>query len=254
MRLFLLVALLSTATALHAGAPPAQASIDAAVAAYERGDLARARSAFSRLSRDGVPAADYNLAVMNLRGELPQASPREALRLMTRAAEAGFVTALFGLGHEVPEDEEVFAARAQKLELFVLTATNESKVVEQAHVVLAAAAHVEDEGSFMQGDGIIQRFRRAYPPRADSQPHWKWAVDLARQLGLELKATSSREVFKLLAPSVPELASFEWDKKAPMNQKRPGITPLAAAADGRPPGFREQGIPNLRGLTLPPGT
>ena len=103
MRLFLLVALLTTATALHAGAPPAQASIDAAVAAYERGDLARARSAFSRLSRDGVPAADYNLAVMNLRGELPQASPREALRLMTRAAEAGFVTALFGLGqlHEL---------------------------------------------------------------------------------------------------------------------------------------------------------
>jgi FOG: TPR repeat, SEL1 subfamily len=41
--------------------------------------------------------------VMHLRGELPQASPREALRLMTRAAEAGFVTAIFGLAqlHEL---------------------------------------------------------------------------------------------------------------------------------------------------------
>ena len=103
MHLFLLIALLSTATALHAGPRSAPTPIDAAVAAYERGDLARAHSALSRLSREGVPAADYNLAVMHLRGEMPQASPREALRLMTRAAEAGFVTALFGVAqlHEL---------------------------------------------------------------------------------------------------------------------------------------------------------
>ena len=106
MRLSLLVALFATlftaATGPHA-AGPATAPIDVAVAAYERGDLARARSAFARLSREGVPAADYNLAVMNLRGEVPNASPREGRRLMTRAAEAGFVTAVFGLArlHEL---------------------------------------------------------------------------------------------------------------------------------------------------------
>jgi TPR repeat protein len=88
-------------------APPvpahAAAGIGDAVAAYERGDLAAARSAFTRLARDGVPAAAYNLAVMHLRGELPNASPRDAVRLMTRAAEAGFVTAIFGLAqmHEL---------------------------------------------------------------------------------------------------------------------------------------------------------
>lgn len=75
----------------------AEPTIDAAVAAYERGDLAAARVAFTRLSRDGILAADYNLAVMHLRGELPRASAREAVRLMTRAAEGGFVTAMVGL-------------------------------------------------------------------------------------------------------------------------------------------------------------
>jgi TPR repeat protein len=90
--------LLALALTLVPLAPRAAAApIDDAVAAYERGDLASARKAFGQLSRQGVPAADYNLAVMHLRGELPQASPREALRLMTRAAEAGFVTAIFGL-------------------------------------------------------------------------------------------------------------------------------------------------------------
>lgn len=66
--------------------------------AYARGDFAAARAGFERLSREGVPAADYNLAVMHLRGERRDASTAEAIRLMTRAAAAGFVTAMVGLG------------------------------------------------------------------------------------------------------------------------------------------------------------
>ena len=87
-----------------AGLPTlAQTPLDAAVAAYQRGDLTQARSAFMQLSTQGVPAADYNLAVMHLKREMPAASDREALRLMTRAAEAGFVTAMVGLAelHEL---------------------------------------------------------------------------------------------------------------------------------------------------------
>jgi len=101
MRSILFTLILSFAPLAPAGA--AAVGIEAAVAAYERGDLAAARSAFTRLARDGVPAADYNLGVMHLRGELPNANARDAVRLMTRAAEAGFVTAIFGLAqlHEL---------------------------------------------------------------------------------------------------------------------------------------------------------
>jgi uncharacterized protein len=77
---------------------PHQAEVDAAVLAYEAGDLPRARAAFERLSSAGVPIADYNLAVMHLRGETVQPNLQEAVRLMSRAAEAGFVTAQFDLG------------------------------------------------------------------------------------------------------------------------------------------------------------
>jgi NADH-quinone oxidoreductase subunit G len=174
--------------------------------------------------------------------------PFEAL---TKAMDTGQVKALFSLGHEVPETDEAWAARTEKLELFVLSATNESKATAPAHVLLPAATHVEDEGTFTQADGITQRFRRAFPPRGQARPHWRWVADLAKELGLDLGVASSRDVFKKLAPSVPELASFEWDKRAPINQTRPGISTMAAASDGRPPGWREQGIPNLRGLTLP---
>ena len=78
-------------------AAQAQTPLDSAVALYQRGDLAGARAAFTRLSAQGVPAADFNLAVMHLRRELSPASDHEALRLMRRAAESGFVTAMVAL-------------------------------------------------------------------------------------------------------------------------------------------------------------
>jgi TPR repeat protein len=90
----LLLALLLVLTTLSASG---ETPLDAAVAAYQRGDLTTARAAFGRLSAQGVAAADYNLAVMHLRREMPRSNEREALRLMARAAQAGFVTAMVGL-------------------------------------------------------------------------------------------------------------------------------------------------------------
>ena len=99
----LLLAVGVTLALLVAVPARAEIGIDEAVAAYERGELATARSAFTRLARNGLPAAQYNLAVMHLRGEVPKAKAGDALRLMTRAAQAGFVTAIYGLGqmHEL---------------------------------------------------------------------------------------------------------------------------------------------------------
>jgi uncharacterized protein len=93
MRLFVLLFL--SCWLVTAGAQPA---LDAAVAAYEQRQYKTARAAFERLAKQNVPAANYNLAVMHLRGEVPRSSATRALALMTRAAEAGFVTAMAGLG------------------------------------------------------------------------------------------------------------------------------------------------------------
>jgi NADH-quinone oxidoreductase subunit G len=159
--------------------------------------------------------------------------------------DAGAFKAVYAIGGEIPDD--TFAETAGKLEVFVLQASNEGALNAQAHVLLPASVHVEDEGTFTQRDGITQRVRRAYPPRGESQPHWKWAVELARELGSTLTWMSSREVFRNIAPSVPELAQFDWDKMAPINVKK-GISTQPAAADGRPPGWREYGPPRVRGI------
>jgi NADH-quinone oxidoreductase subunit G len=173
---------------------------------------------------------------------------------LAAALDKGEVKSLLAFGAEVPEDEAAFVKRLSGVEHFAVFATNENAVTAAASIVIGATSHVEDEGTFVNEGGLTQRVRRAYPPKGESQPLWKGAVDLAKELGLELKAASSREIFKTFAPSVPELKDYAWDKNAPMNQTRPGISTMSAGADGRPPGWREQGAPNIRGLTLPSGT
>jgi NADH-quinone oxidoreductase subunit G len=167
---------------------------------------------------------------------------------LTRAMDAGRVTALYAVGTEVPGNVEAFAQAAAKLEVFVAQAMNESPITAQATVLLPASVHVEHDGSFVQMDGIVQRFRKAYPSKGDAAAHWMLAAELTRELGGTATWTSAREVFRELGKQVAELAQFDWDKAAPPDREKPGLNPLPTAADGRPPGYREFGAPRVRGI------
>ncbi len=59
-----------------------------------------------------------------------------------------------------------------------------------------------------------------------------------------MKAASSRDVFKQLARNGAELATFAWDKEGPDESETPRHQHHGGGADGRPPGWREQGVPN----------
>jgi len=88
-----LVLAMGLGTPARAETPPSPALVQA-MQAYARGEIDAARRALQALSRQGVPAADYNLGVMALDAGRPQ----DAARWMQRAAERGFVTAMLGLG------------------------------------------------------------------------------------------------------------------------------------------------------------
>jgi NADH-quinone oxidoreductase subunit G len=164
------------------------------------------------------------------------------------ALHSGKVKALYAIGTEVPGDAEAFAQAAAAAEVFVAQAFNESPITAQATVLLPASTHTEDEGTFVQQEGIIQRFRKAYPSKGDAVPHWRWVAELSRAMGTPVAWSSAREVFRELAAQVAELASFNWDQASPPDRERPGINPLPTGADGRPPGYREFGAPRVRGI------
>jgi NADH-quinone oxidoreductase subunit G len=164
------------------------------------------------------------------------------------ALHSGKVKALYAIGTEVPGDAEAFAQAAAAAEVFVAQAFNESPLTAQATVLLPAATHLEDEGTFVQQDGIIQRFRKAYPAKGDAVPHWRWVAEISRAMGNTVAWSSAREVFREQAAQVAELASFNWDQASPPDREKPGINPLPTGADGRPPGYREFGAPRVRGI------
>jgi NADH-quinone oxidoreductase subunit G len=164
------------------------------------------------------------------------------------ALHSGKVKALYAIGTEVPGDADAFAQAAAAAEVFVAQAFNESAITAQATVLLPAATHLEDEGTFVQQDGIIQRFRKAYPSKGDAVPHWRWVAEISRAMGNQVPFSSAREVFRELASQVAELASFNWDQASPPDREKPGINPLPTGADGRPPGYREFGAPRVRGI------
>ena len=79
-------------------APAVQAQLDRAVIDYESGRIDEARLVFEALSRRGVPAADFNLAVMHVQRQLPEPSLARAEELLLRSARGGFVRAQIMLG------------------------------------------------------------------------------------------------------------------------------------------------------------
>jgi len=94
---------LSSSAALHAQEAPAPetppTALERAVQAYEAGELKAAARGFTALSAQTrpLPLADYNLAMMHLREELPKPSVRRAERLLKRAAAGGLVRAELAL-------------------------------------------------------------------------------------------------------------------------------------------------------------
>lgn len=80
---------------------PVQAEVDAALAHYEAGRFKPAQAAFESLARRRIALAEYNLAVMHLRGELPRPDRDLARALLTRSAEGGFITAQFMLAQSL---------------------------------------------------------------------------------------------------------------------------------------------------------
>ena len=80
MKTALISALLLAASLAHA------ATLSEAMTAYEDGDLKAAAKGFAESAKRGEALGQFNLAIMNLRRELPGASDAKAWALLQRAA------------------------------------------------------------------------------------------------------------------------------------------------------------------------
>jgi uncharacterized protein len=117
---------------------------------YENGRLRRAVSGFRKAARLGEPSAQYNLAVIHIRGESRAIALGRALGYLRASANAGFAPAQFMLA-SLLENGQLLAKSVPQA-----TAWYE-KAAEQGNVDAAMGAAVQ----YFLGRGVTQDYARA---------------------------------------------------------------------------------------------
>lgn len=114
---------------------------------------------------------------------------------------------LFVVGEASAAD--LAAISKQKPEVVVAVASNDLSQFPFADLVLPLATFVEQDGSFTNFQGRVQRFHRAFPPRGEAKPGWEIASMIALLEGGSIPATA-KDCFQLLTETVAAYKGLSW--------------------------------------------
>jgi NADH-quinone oxidoreductase subunit G len=127
-------------------------------------------------------------------GTLVKDRPLLDLSALCAAIDAGEVGAVLVLGGETKEiPEQLMSLR--KVPTVVL-ASHSGSLTEVASVVVPVSAHGEHDGSFVNAQGISQRFNAAVQPVPGVSHGWEAIAALAGTLGKNISVTSFNDVRK----------------------------------------------------------
>ena len=120
-----------------------------------------------------------------------------------------------------------------KLPLLVAIASNHDDVTERAHVTLPAASFVEQDGTFVNHAGRVQRLHAAFAPLHESRPAWAILDYLAKHVrGFELGWDRASDVFAEIAARNPAFAGLSYERLGahgvPLNSAAPAASAGAA--------------------------
>jgi NADH-quinone oxidoreductase subunit G len=180
-----------------------------------------------RLREDDVLLrADKN---PNTQGCLDQGLGRSGIPAILAACRSGSVRALVLQGPELLRLPEAVEALS-RVPFIAVMATHEGPELDRAHLVLPAALWAEVEGTFTNYQRRVQRIKRAFAPPGDARPGWELCAGVLQRLGQPLAATSSREVFGLLAKAVTDYLALDYRALGDTGRALPLKEDAAAAA------------------------
>jgi NADH-quinone oxidoreductase subunit G len=100
--------------------------------------------------------------------------------------EAGnSIRALYMAGGFLPQQLEGREDSLSKLDFLVVQELFENATTAAADVVLPAASYAEQDGTFTNNDGLVQRVRQSIPPVDQSKADWVITAQLAKELGMD---------------------------------------------------------------------
>ncbi len=116
---------------------------------------------------------------------------------------------LLVLGDELRDQPEEFGAKAA---LFVYLGAHDSPAVASADFVLPVTTFAEQEGTFVNAQGRVQRLQPALRPPGTARPAWLALGALAAALaGQQAPPSRAAGAFAALAAAHPAFAGLEYD-------------------------------------------
>ncbi len=111
------------------------------------------------------------------------------------------------------KDENIPVDKMSNLEFFLATDSVKRKHREKSDILLPANEYFEDEGTLVNKDGRVQRFRPALSSPGDSKKGWEILTGLADGLGIDnLKYSTAKAIFDSIAGDIKAFESLNYDK------------------------------------------
>jgi NADH-quinone oxidoreductase subunit G len=90
----------------------------------------------------------------------------------------------------------------------------DTPLARAADLVLPVATHAERDGTFVNADGRLQRFERAFPPPSQTRPALEVLADLLSRFDPKWSSVTTAVVFDLLAEELPAFSGLRWSEIA----------------------------------------
>ncbi len=143
---------------------------------------------------------------------------------MIEAARAGRLKALFVFGEdlatELPQALNAREALA-RLDLLVVQAMSLTETASLAHLVLPALGFAEQDGTYTNWKGRLQRVNRAVDPPGKILPLGELLGKVAAQLGHAFPSSSPEEIWREIAGSRPGYEGIVWEAIPPQGIQLP---------------------------------
>jgi NADH-quinone oxidoreductase subunit G len=139
-------------------------------------------------------------------------------------ASGDAIRAMYVAGSFLPQHLEGREEALARLDFLVVQELFESETTATADVVLPAASYAEQDGTFTNNDGLVQRVRQSIPPLHQAKPDWMIVAQLAKELGMDFGfELSPANVFRSIAEKVPAYAGLRYpllkDETRPVQAK-----------------------------------
>ena len=114
-------------------------------------------------------------------------------------------------------------SRLRKAGVLIVLGWADTPLARAADLALPLAHHGEKEGTFVNNQHRLQRFRQAFPPPGDVRSGVEALGGVLRRLEPAWQAATAAEVFALLAAEVPAFEGLSFARIPPTGVPLPGV-------------------------------